>query len=186
MIEVGNTQQVEFLVTGEEPLQRSSAASTKTLSACAARRAKYLASIKSALPAIQAARKTGAKNARQFAAYLNGNGVPSSTGNGWNESSVLRCLRKLKALKLDVGSRDPRSARGKFRASRPRRLKSLSLKAAATAVETASADVMRKLHGASLPSPNASGEGIQTSNYQKAEIDGDLKPQNSTNKNGRG
>lgn len=152
MIEVGNTQQVEFSATGERPLQRSSATSTKTLSACASRRAKYLASIKSALPAIHAARQEGAKNAREFAAYLNSNAIPAPSNKEWSESAVLRCLRRLRALKLDVGSNLASNARRPSCVYRPRRFKPLPPKGIAKATETASSNAVRKLHGTALTS----------------------------------
>ena len=163
-------------------LTGSCATHPKTHAATASRRAAYLTAIKSAVAAIQLARNSGAKNAREFAAFPNSNGVPAPTKGEWSESAVLRCLKRLKALKLDVGSNEAHSARRKFRASRRRRHNVSYPKLKRTTPSATGG----KLHSASQRSSEVSGEQRQTSNCQEAKMDRDLQPQNSTTKNGRG
>lgn len=93
----------------------------KTARATAARAAVYQTKAKAALPHVQAARTTGAKNAAQIAAYLNGHGVPAPTKGTWTESAVLRCLRCLKKLGLAKGSLPPQQARTMIYTNRPPR-----------------------------------------------------------------
>ena len=83
----------------------------RTLRATAVRRTEYKKKITAALPQIRAARAAGAKCARDFVRELNSHGVPAPNHATWTESAVLRAFRRLKALKLDEGSRVPSAAR---------------------------------------------------------------------------
>lgn len=83
----------------------------KTASATKARMAIYDHAIRAALPRIQSARAVGVKNAAQIAEYLDANGVFAPTNACWTVDAVLRCLRRLKSLGLDMGSLPPQCAR---------------------------------------------------------------------------
>jgi hypothetical protein len=100
---------------------RSGWRAMKTAIATAARFARYTEGARNALSHIQTARQSGAKNARQIASYLNDHDIAAPTNAHWTESAVLRCLRTLKSLRLDPGSRTPHEARswGPYRVLKP-------------------------------------------------------------------
>jgi hypothetical protein len=97
----------------------------RTAQATAARRADYDEKIIPVAVHIQAARAAGAKNAADFAAYLNPRGIHAPKHKEWTESAVLRCLARLKALGLDEGSLPAHKAREQ-RQAYPGRYKGLS------------------------------------------------------------